>query len=90
MKFTQKCILAVVACVFIFSSVYAKKDRKRRKSDDTVKMMVDTVKTLTQDTTKEKPQFKTIKEVTKKCTKSVGLFPIYQDSTDGKTYIEIS
>ncbi|MGB1041232.1 MAG: zinc-dependent metalloprotease, partial [Flavobacteriales bacterium] len=39
---------------------------------------------------KPKSQFKSIKSVTKKCKKHDGLFPIYQDTTNGKLYIEIN
>jgi len=38
---------------------------------------------------KSKSPFKKIKEVTKKCSKSEGLFSIYQDTTNGKLYLEI-
>lgn len=40
--------------------------------------------------TKPKSKNKSIKSVTKNCTKKDGLFPIYQDTTDGKIYIEIN
>lgn len=38
----------------------------------------------------KKGDFKTIKEVTEKLKKVDGLFPMYQDSLTGKSYIEIS
>ena len=38
---------------------------------------------------KPKSKFKSIKSVTKNCTKYDGLFPIYQDTNSGKLYIEI-
>lgn len=37
----------------------------------------------------KKSPFKSIKEVTEKLTKLEGLFPMYQDSITGKTYLEI-
>lgn len=39
---------------------------------------------------KPKARFKSIKSVTKKCEKFDGLFPIYQDTTNGRLYIEIN
>ena len=55
--------------------------------------MTDSIKVAVKDTTVKKdskPQFKTIKEVTEKCKKYTGLFNIYQDTTTGKTYLEIT
>jgi hypothetical protein len=91
MKFIQQCLFLLVACTFFSINVYAKKDKK--KKDDTTQTVTDSTKTVAKDTTAKKegkPQFKTIKEVTEKCKKITGLFPIYQDTTTGKTYIEIS
>ena len=39
---------------------------------------------------KPKSKYKSIKSVTKNCEKFDGLFPIYQDTTSGKMYIEIN
>ncbi|MBK8351217.1 MAG: hypothetical protein IPL21_05815 [Saprospirales bacterium] len=91
MKFFKNVILLVIAFSFICLNVYAKKDKKKKDSD-TATTLIDTTKTVAKDSIKKegKPQFKTIKEVTEKCKKTAGLFPIYQDTTTGKTYIEIS
>ncbi len=67
---------------------------KKTKKDKTVKVMsnaVDSTK-VAKDTTKKdtKSAVKTIKEVTEKCKKYAGLFPIYQDTITGKVYLEIA
>jgi len=46
-------------------------------------------KKKTEKKTSAKPIFKSIKSVTAKCKKHDGLFPIYQDTTNGQLYIEI-
>ncbi|MFN8282231.1 MAG: zinc-dependent metalloprotease [Chitinophagales bacterium] len=86
-----KCILLVAVATALFEPAFAKKDKKK-KQDDIVKTVVDSSKTAKDTTAKKegKPQFKTIKEVTEKCKKMAGLFPVYQDTTTGKIYIEIS
>jgi len=38
----------------------------------------------------KKNAFKSIKEVTEKCIRLDGLFPMYQDTASGKSYIEVS
>lgn len=38
----------------------------------------------------KKSPFKSIKEITEKLSKTEGLFPLYQDSVTGKTYVEIT
>ena len=59
-------------------SQWWKKNKKKIDSSETT-------------TTKKKTKspFKKIKDVTKKCSKSKGLFTIYQDTTSGKLYLEI-
>ncbi|MDG1174721.1 MAG: zinc-dependent metalloprotease [Flavobacteriales bacterium] len=47
-------------------------------------------KTVTKTPSKPKAAYKSIASVTKKCEKFDGLFPIYQDTTTGKMFIEIS
>jgi hypothetical protein len=93
MKLFQQGSIIIAAAIFLSFNVYAKKDKKK-KEDTTasVKTMTDSVKTAVKDSTKKesKPQFKTIKEVTEKCKKISGLFTIYQDTTTGKTYLEIT
>ncbi len=93
MKLFQQGSIIIFAAILLTLNVYAKKDKK--KKDDTtvaVKAITDSTKSATKDTTKKdsKPQFKTIKEVTEKCKKTSGLFTIYQDTTTGKTYLEIT
>ena len=94
MKSPQQGLLIIIAAIFMTFNVYAKKDKKKKEEDTiVVKTMTDSVKTASKDTTVKKdskPQFKTIKEVTDKCKKYSGLFNIYQDTTTGKTYLEIS
>lgn len=93
MKLFKRSTLFVLACTLICVSAFAKKDKKKRDDKkSTVQMMTDSSAASVKDTTKKdaKPQFKSIKEVTEKCKKTSGLFPIYQDSTNGKSYIEIS
>ncbi|MFT6152553.1 MAG: hypothetical protein ACJAY9_001956 [Flavobacteriales bacterium] len=46
-------------------------------------------KTEKKKPTKPKDSFKSIKSVTAKCKKHDGLFPIYQDTTNGSLFIEI-
>ncbi len=43
----------------------------------------------TKKPTKPKASFKSIKSVTAKCKKHDGLFPIYQDTTNGELFLEI-
>jgi hypothetical protein len=38
----------------------------------------------------KKPDYKSIKELTEKCIQFPGLFPLYQDTSTGKVFIEIS
>lgn len=92
MKLFQR--ITILASIFLLLSmnIFAKKEKKKIDKD-TVKTMTDSLKTTAKDSTSKKdskPQFKAIKEVTEKCRKTAGLFPIYQDTTNGKTYLEIS
>ncbi|MFN8260655.1 MAG: zinc-dependent metalloprotease [Chitinophagales bacterium] len=85
-------LLLVASGLFCISGLYAKNDKKK-DTVAAVKTMTDTVKTVAKDTTAKKevkPPFKTIKEVTERCKKYSGLFNIYQDTTTGKTYLEIT
>lgn len=85
-------LLLVASGLFCISGLYAKKDKKK-DTVAAVKTMTDTVKTVAKDTTAKKevkPPFKTIKEVTERCKKYSGLFNIYQDTTTGKTYLEVT
>ena len=93
MKSIQQVSIIVFSATLMIVNAYAKKDKKKAEAPvSAVKTMTDSVKAPAKDSTKKesKPQFKTIKEVTEKCKKTAGLFPIYQDTTTGKTYLEIS
>ena len=92
MKFFAPKLLFVTIGLFSISVLYAKKEKKKEEPV-VVKTMTDSVKVAVKDTTVKKdskPPFKTIKEVTEKCKKYTGLFNIYQDTTTGKTYLEIT
>lgn len=85
-------LLFVVTSLLLYSTspLLAKKDKK--KTNENVAAIADTIKT-TKDTTKndvKKSAFKSIKEVTEKCKKIEGLFNLYQDTTNGKVYMEIT
>jgi hypothetical protein len=89
-------LIQLLAVTALFSSsvqtIYAKKDKKK---DTTVvaKVMTDSLKSAAKDSTKadsKKSPFKSIKEVTEKCKKTEGLFNLYQDTTNGKVYLEIT
>src|SRR4051812_30411098 len=78
---------------------FAKKHKKDKPAQVVTIMTDSTAKTTTttvvigKDTTakkSDKDKAKTIKEVTEKCKKFSGLFNVYQDSTSGKSYLEIS
>ena len=87
-----KFIITVVLITVFTQISFAKKD-KNKKAETLMTDKVDTLKTAVKDTSVKKDakgQFKTIKEVTEKCKKISGLFPIYQDTTTGKTYLEIT
>ena len=60
-----------------------KRDRKKKNDAEEVAPAVEPEE-------KGEKQFKEIAEVTKACHKNEGLFSIYQDTTNGKTYLEIS
>lgn len=82
----------LLAVLLLSLNTYAKRE-KNKKDSASVKTMSDSSSVALKDTTakkENKPQFKTIKEVTEKCKKYNGLFTIYQDTTTGKTYLEIT
>ncbi len=62
--------------LFSFNSIQA---QKNKKEDKIIKSKKD-----------EKDKPKPIKEITKKCLVYDGMFPIYQDSTNGKAYLKIT
>lgn len=90
MKFLPTKLVVILAVLLMASNVYAKKEKK--KKTEVVMTDSSTIKTVAKDSIKKeaKAQFKTIKEVTEKCKKHNGLFTIYQDTTTGKTYLEIT
>jgi hypothetical protein len=77
----------------ILPTTHAKDRKKNKLKDDTsvVAVMKDTIPTK-KDTTKaeKKDDTKTIKDFTKKCHKITGLFNLYQDTTSGKLYLEVT
>jgi hypothetical protein len=85
MKYIFTISIALFSLIFTTS---AEDDggKKRKKSDDKV---VTPVVPTPPAAKKDEPQFKLIEDVVKKCTKTEGLFNIYQDTTVGKTYLEI-
>lgn len=92
MKLSFK-LLLLTAITSASLQLFATKKKKEKKAVETVKIMTDSVKTITKDSTgkkEAKAAFKSIKEVTEKCKKHTGLFNIYQDTVTGKTYMEIT
>lgn len=77
----------MVKYVFLLLSVLATEHAlaksKKKKSDS------EPVAAASAKEDKKSP-YKSIKEVTEKLVKSAGLFPMYQDSVTGKTYIEVT
>lgn len=76
-------------------ALFARKDKKKKK-EQVVTIMADTavkpvvMKDSVAKKEAKKDAVKTIKEVTEKCKKISGLFNVYQDTTNGKAYLEIS
>ncbi|HUH74321.1 MAG TPA: zinc-dependent metalloprotease [Chitinophagales bacterium] len=68
-------VLAIVAS----ENIQAK--CKKKKGDKVIEVTI---------VPEKKDEFKSVKEVTEKLKKLEGLFPMYQDSMTGKSYIEIS
>lgn len=77
----------MIGFVFI-NSTFAQKSKKDKKNKATTTVEETTKKDSTDS--KPKPLYKSINEVTKNCKKYDGLFNIYQDTTNGKAYIEVS
>lgn len=83
----SKIILLLFAFLAInISTTKASESDKGNKKKENKK---DTLTTIVPAPKKEDAPFKTISEVTKKCKKIDGFFPIYQDTITGKTFIEI-
>lgn len=93
MKFIKFTAFLLLFSFTFFQLSYAKKDKKK-KSEIVVTDKIDSVKSVVMKDTATKKEakslFKTIKEVTEKCKKTTGLFNTYQDTTSGKTYLEIT
>ena len=62
-----------VALLFTAQPVQAQKRKKKKKGTPTTKM--------------PRAKGKTIKSITSKCIKMEGLFNMYRDTTNGKTYM---
>jgi hypothetical protein len=71
---------------FLIFPVQAQKAAKKEKS----KMEVAATPNPAPKKEEKKDGLKTIQELTEKCQLYPGLFPLFQDTTSGKTYIEIS
>ncbi|MCO5232360.1 MAG: zinc-dependent metalloprotease [Chitinophagales bacterium] len=74
----MKNYLLIFLAFFTFQFSFGKSKKKEAIAADTLK------------TENVKSNFKPIKELTEKLRKSEGLFPLYQDSITGKTYLEIN
>lgn len=86
-------IIALIVAFNLFT--ISAKDKKKNKKSDTlsVQIMKDTVvvkKDSTATKSEKKDEIKSIKDYTKKCNKISGLFNLYQDSTNGKLYLEVT
>lgn len=72
--------LFLVLSVLATEHTFAKNKKKKDEAPETATAAKD----------EKKGAFKSISEVTEKLTKIEGLFPMYQDSVTGKSYIEIN
>ena len=68
----------LITFAFGFSNQSIAQKKKKKKGDTEA------------EASKKKTDIKSIDEVTKTCIKIDGLFPMYQDTTSGKTFLEIS
>ena len=83
MKFT----FIILNLLFFINNLSAVETEKGKPKEPLKK---DTVAVIPPAPKKEDTPFKTIAETTKKCKKIDGLFPIYQDTITGKTFVEIN
>ena len=83
MKFT----FILLNLLFFINNLSAVETEKGKPKEPVKK---DTVAVIPPAPKKEETPFKTIAETTKKCKKIDGLFPIYQDTITGKTFVEIN
>lgn len=83
MKFT-----IILLNLLFFTNILSAVETKKGKPKEPVKK--DTIAVVPPAPKKEETPFKTIAETTKKCKKIDGLFPIYQDTITGKTFLEIN
>ena len=83
MKFT----ILLLNLLFFINNLSAAETKKSKPKEPVKK---DTVATISPAPKKDDLPFKSIAEITKKCKKYDGLFPIYQDTLTGKTYVEIN
>ncbi|MGB0524342.1 MAG: zinc-dependent metalloprotease [Flammeovirgaceae bacterium] len=81
-------ILLIVALgSFVLSPAYAQKKKKKKGKKGAVE---EVKKPMAKKPKKPKSKIKSIKELTKKCKTYEGLFTLYQDTTSGATYMQIS
>ena len=83
-------ILIIIVALFTFQTTIAKEKKEKKKKNTVTMMTQDTTPTSADSVKADKNGFKPIKDITKKCTEISGLFNLYQDSTTGKLYIEIT
>jgi len=79
-----------ILCLITFTNIAGPRKKNGNnatpENKDTITAIKDTIK---KEAPKKEP-FKAIKDITEKCKKYDGLFPVYQDTVSGKTYLEIS
>ena len=77
-------LLLLLFCICITAPTFAQEakqgDKKETKEEKDKK----------EEKEKEKPPFKPISEVVKSCHKKEGLFNLYQDTVNGKVYLELT
>ncbi|MFT5915166.1 MAG: hypothetical protein ACJAWV_001805 [Flammeovirgaceae bacterium] len=83
-KISTLLLATLFMCCFTFSAS-AQKGKKGKKGKEEVKKEIPTIKKKT-----PKKKGKSIKKMTKGSKAFKGLFTIYQDTTDGSTYMEVS
>ena len=82
----KKSIVVVVAIACAIAPVLSNKPPKKQKGATPAPA----AESATPGTDKPKDKAATIESKTKNCVKIDGLFPLYQDSTDGKLYLLVN
>ena len=80
----KKSIVVVVAIACAIAPVLSNKPPKKQKG------ATPAAESAAPGTDKPKDKAATIESKTKNCVKTDGLFPLYQDSTDGKLYLLVN